>query len=81
MRIDTQACKKHVIEEAAAALDVFIGIEMEISLVPLYKDEPFLVEIISLISDKGYTLMSLEPGHYNPRTAQLFQVDCIFFRE
>lgn len=81
LKVDTQGYEKHVIEGAERVLDILIGIEMEASLVPLYKGEPLLAEMIGFMSDKGYTLMSLEPGFYNRQTGQLLQVDCRFFRQ
>lgn len=46
---------------------------------PLYKGEMLYSEMITLLSQKGYTLMSLEPGYYDPSMGQLLQVDGIFF--
>lgn len=81
LKMDTQGYEKHVIEGAEKVLDTFSGIEMEVSLVPLYEGEMLLAEMISFMSGKGYTLMSLEPGLFNKQTGQLLQVDCRFFRE
>ena len=63
------------------SLNKLKGIQMEVSLVSLYEGETLLTEMIGLMSDKGYLLMDIEPGFYNPHTGQLLQVDCIFFRK
>ena len=81
LKIDTQGYEKNVIEGAEKALDIISGIEMEVSLVPLYKGEILLAEMISFMSGKGYTLISVKPGFFNRQTGRLFQVDCSFFRE
>lgn len=80
LKIDAQGYEKYIIEGAGASLDRLIGIEIEVALVPLYEGEILLAEMISVMSDKGYTLISLEPVFYNEETGQLLQVDCTFSR-
>lgn len=81
LKIDTQGFEKNVIEGAERSYKDIVGVQMEVSLVPLYKDETLLAEMVNFMMKRGYTLMSLEPGFSNPDTGQLLQVDCIFFRE
>ena len=80
LKIDAQGYERRVLEGAAAALDRFIGVQLEMSLVPLYKGETLLPEMISLLQSRGFTLMSLEPGYTDPESGQLLQTDGIFFR-
>jgi len=81
LKIDTQGYEKNVIDGAENSIDKIAGIQLEMSLVPLYKGETLFLEIINLLKQKGYTLMSLEPGFSDPSTEQLLQVDGIFFRQ
>lgn len=81
MKIDVQGYEKHVIEGAEAVLDSIVGVQMEVSLVPLYEEEELIGETIKSMSDKGYILMGLEPGFFDRTTGQLLQADCIFFRK
>jgi FkbM family methyltransferase len=81
LKIDSQGYEKKIIEGANLSLNKLKGIQMEVSLVLLYDGETLLTEMIGLMSDKGYVLMDIEPGFYNPHTGQLLQVDCIFFRK
>lgn len=80
LKTDTQGYEQKVIEGATDSLDHIIGIQVEMSLVPLYKGEMSLSEMTTLLSHKGYALMSIEPGFRNLSTGQLLQVDGIFFR-
>ena len=81
LKIDTQGYEKNVIEGACQALENIIGIQMEMSLVPLYENEVLFTTMIDYMSEKGYTLMSIEPVFSDPVTGQLLQIDGIFFRQ
>lgn len=81
LKIDTQGFEKNVIEGAGKSLADIVGIQMEVSLVPLYKDETLLADMIDFMNTRGFTLMSVEPGFSDAATGQLLQVDCLFFHE
>lgn len=81
LKIDAQGYEKTIIKGAENSLDKITGIQLEVSLIPLYKDEALLADMVDYMSTKNYTLMSLEPGYGDPSTGQLLQVDCIFFRQ
>lgn len=80
MKIDAQGFEKNVLEGARQSLKNIIGIQMEMSLVPLYKDEPLLAEMIQFLTEQGFCLMHLEPGFDDTNSGQLLQCDGIFFR-
>lgn len=80
VKIDAQGYELKIIESGAAALDRVRGLQLEMSLVPLYDGEAVMTELIAYLSSLGFTLMSLEPGYADPRTGRLLQVDGIFFR-
>lgn len=81
MKIDTQGYTKPVLDGAARSLDSIRGMQVEIALTPLYAGEVLLPDMVRLLNDRGFRLMSIEPGFADPGTGQLLQVDCIFFRE
>lgn len=81
LKIDTQGYEKNIIDGAQCSLDRIVGIQLEASLVPLYRGEVLLAEMIQLMSKNGYIPMSLEPVFSHPKTGQLLQVDCMFFPE
>ncbi len=80
LKVDTQGYEKNVIEGALLSLSNIIGMEMELSLIPLYDGETLFMEMVPFVYNKGYNLMSLAPGFSNKDSGQLLQVDCIFFR-
>lgn len=80
LKIDTQGFEKQVLDGAEQSLSVIKGIQLEMSLLPLYSGSILYLEMIELLKNKGYKLYSLENGFSNPETGQLLQVDGIFFR-
>lgn len=81
LKLDTQGYEKNIIDGAKESLNKIIGIQLEMSVIELYKDEFLLPEMINFLSQKGYTLWSLEPGFVSRITGQLLQYDGIFFKE
>lgn len=80
LKIDAQGYERKIIEGAENTLKRISGIQLETSLVELYKGEMLLVDMIKFMSDRNYQLMSVEPGFIDRRSGQLLQLDCIFFR-
>ncbi len=81
LKIDTQGYEKNVIDGAAKSLRDIIGIQLEMSLTPLYKGELLWIDMIGYLAERGYVLMSLEPGFGDTTTGRMLQIDGIFFRE
>ena len=80
LKVDTQGYEKRVVDGAINSLNKIIGMQLELSLVSLYEGESLLKDMLDFISEKGYNLVSLEPG-FTIKTGQLFQVEAIFFRD
>jgi hypothetical protein len=56
------------------------GIQIEMSIEELYRDEMLYIDMINFLNSLGFNLYSLENGFYNEETGKLLQVDGIFFR-
>jgi FkbM family methyltransferase len=80
LKVDTQGFESRVINGAGPALSRIRGVQLEMSVVPLYEGELLLPEMVSFMAGRGLTLMAIEPGGADPRTGQLLQVDGLFFR-
>jgi FkbM family methyltransferase len=80
LKIDAQGFESQILDGAKGCLRHVVGLQIEMSLVPLYKDEALMPELVTRLLESGFTLMSLEYGFCDPRTGQLLQVDGIFFR-
>jgi FkbM family methyltransferase len=80
LKIDTQGFERNVIEGARSSLSKILGIQMELSLVPLYEGETLFPEMLQFMTGLGYRLKLVEPGIHEPATGELLQVDAVFFR-
>ena len=80
LKIDTQGFEKHVLEGADRALGYIQTLQIEMSLVSLYRNEILLPQMVEWLALKGFQLVALEPGFANANTGQLLQVDGMFRR-
>jgi FkbM family methyltransferase len=81
LKIDVQGFELEVLKGAKNILDKAKGVEMEISLVPLYKDQKWLLsEILEFMTNKGFTLVSIVPAFTDHKTGKVLQCNGIFFR-
>lgn len=80
LKIDTQGFESKVLQGAAQSLKCINTIQMEMSLIPLYKGEVLFFDMCAFMREKGYTLVALEDGFSDPKSGQLLQVDGIFHR-
>ena len=81
MKLDTQGFERNVLVGAAQSLQKIQGIQIEMSLLELYKGQMLFVETIAYLEQLGFKLYSLENGFYDKNTGQLLCLDGIFFRE
>jgi FkbM family methyltransferase len=80
LKIDTQGFGMKVLQGAEKSMDRILGIHLEMSLVPLYKDEPLMGELATYLHGKGFSLVSIEPEYINPETGQQLQVNGLFLK-
>jgi FkbM family methyltransferase len=80
LKIDTQGFEGRVLQGADRSLPKIDTVQVEMSLTPLYGNEPTFDELYQLLLGKGYAMVDLEPGFTNPQTGQLLQADAIFHR-
>jgi FkbM family methyltransferase len=80
LKIDTQGFGMKVLQGAEKSLERIAGIYMEMSLAPLYKDEPLMGEFLIYLQGKGYTLVAIEPEYFDPKTGQQLQVNGLFLK-
>jgi FkbM family methyltransferase len=80
LKIDTQGYEDRVIDGATSLIARAAGLQVELSLVPLYAGQVLFDKMIKRISADGFELWSLSPGFTNNDTGRLLQFDAIFFR-
>ena len=80
VKIDTQGTELQVLAGARSEAMRIFGLQVELSLVPLYEGQPLMEEVVRSVRAMGYAPVSIEPDFFDPRTAHLLQADGIFFR-
>jgi FkbM family methyltransferase len=80
LKIDAQGYEKHVLDGAERALRRIDTLQMEMSLVPLYRDEMLFPKMIEWLAGREFQLVAVEPGFTDPTSGRLLQVDGMFRR-
>ena len=80
VKIDTQGYEDKVLLGTGQSDDRIVGLQVELSLVPLYAGQRLIEDMVTMLRGRRFVLMSLEPGFWQETTGQLLQADGIFFR-
>jgi FkbM family methyltransferase len=80
LKIDTQGYERQVLEGAARALPRIAGVQLELSLVPLYAGETTWLAMIEYLAARGFEPRLIIPGYFDRHLMRLLQVDGVFFR-
>jgi FkbM family methyltransferase len=80
IKIDTQGFEPEVLKGATRLLDRTVGLLLELSLIPLYKDQSLYDEMIHSVKTMGFDMWAISPGISDPCTGRLLQADATFFR-
>lgn len=80
VKIDTQGNEQAILAGASGVMDKIRLIQIELSIVPVYQDQPNWRTMVTLLERLGYDLVLVIPGYFNTRTARLIEMDGIFAR-
>jgi FkbM family methyltransferase len=80
LKLDVQGYERLVLAGARQSLPRVQGVQLEMSLVPLYRGEATYADLLGEMSAQGFQLMSVEPAFRDPRSGQLLAMDGVFFR-
>ena len=80
LKIDVQGFEPQVLEGATRLLDRIQGVQLELSLAPLYEGQTLFLPLVDSLAEKGFDLWALIPGFSDNETGRMLQVDGIFFR-
>jgi len=81
LKIDTQGYEDRVLEGARKILEKISGLQLELSLVPLYQDQSLYDDLIEKLKNIGFNLWSIQPVFVDQDSGRLLQVDATFFRD
>lgn len=80
LKIDTQGYEDRVLLGASDLLARVVGLQLELSLVPLYEGQRLYADMLGQIQAHGFELWSLWPGFTDPSNGRLLQLDAVLFR-
>jgi FkbM family methyltransferase len=80
LKIDTQGYEKQVLDGANDCIKQIKGVQLELSVVPLYETQELYEYFFRLFKDNGFELWSILPGFSDAKTGRMLQFDGIFVR-
>lgn len=81
IKIDTQGYEDRVLNGAIEFLKTSKGLQLELSIVPLYESQKLFDSLISRLRGLGFSIWAIWPGFCDPNSGRMLQVDVTFFRE
>ena len=80
LKIDTQGYEDRVLQWAPVLLQKAVGLQLEMSLVPLYDGQQLYAEMDARLRALGFELWNLSPVFVDPASGRMLQVDATYFR-
>jgi len=80
LKIDTQGYEAPVLMGAEGVIDRIAGLQIEMSLVPLYEGEPDYLELLRWVHGHGFEPHLILGGFFSRVLGRQLQVDGVFFR-
>jgi FkbM family methyltransferase len=81
LKIDTQGYESEVLRGAPKTLARVVGVQLELSLIPLYAGQKLMPDLIEDMREMGFDLWGIVPTFADPVTGRTLQVDAAFFRQ
>jgi len=81
LKIDTQGFEPAILDGATALLPRLLGLQLEMSLLPLYQGERDYLTMVQRLAASGYTLHLVLPGYFERKLARMVEIDGVFMRE
>jgi FkbM family methyltransferase len=81
MKIDAQGYEKSILDGALKSLNQIKVLQLELSLIPLYKDAIDYLGMIEFLKTKKFDLHGIEPGFSDQKSGRLLQFDGVFVKK
>jgi FkbM family methyltransferase len=80
VKADVQGFEDQVIEGAKELLAISVGVYLELSLIPLYREQRLYDELIAELKNSGFALWDFKPEYHDPRSGRMIWGIGVFFR-
>jgi FkbM family methyltransferase len=81
LKIDTQGYEMPVLEGAERLLERVTGVQIELSLTPLYAGQALYRTVLDWLAARGFGLWGVMPGFVDRESGRLLQLDGLLFRD
>lgn len=80
LKIDTQGFEKEVLNGAKTLIPHLIGIQLEMSLMPLYKGASDYRSMVERLASEDFELHLVLPGYFERKLARQLEIDGVFIK-
>lgn len=80
LKLDTQGYDIEVFRGAGDRIHEIVGIQCELSLIPLYEGMPAIEDALGVFRGAGFDVTGFFPVAVENATARLLEVDCVMIR-
>ncbi len=81
LKIDTQGFEPQVLDGAGWLITKLVGMQLEMSLIPLYEGAPGYQSMIQRLSGLGFEPHLILPGYFERKMARQLEIDGVFIRQ
>lgn len=80
VKLDAQGYEREILAGAAITLVRARVLELEMALVTTYEGAPLIDELLPALTRQGFSVISIDPGHRDRTTGQVYDVDVLMER-
>lgn len=80
VKLDVQGYEQQILKGARHTLDKLAGLQVEMSLSPLYEGQPLIEDMLPFLRDAGFVPYEFWNGYLDEDTGAVLELDGIFFR-
>ena len=80
LKLDTQGYDLEVFQGAGDRIHDLVGLQCELSLIPLYEGMPTIEDALSVFRAAGFDVTGFFPVAVENATARMLEVDCVMIR-
>ncbi len=80
VKADTQGYEAEVLSGLAGAADRVVGLQLELSLAPIYQGQPDYLSVLNKVGELGFTPHLVIPGYFSRHHRQMIEFDVVCFR-
>ncbi|MBT5572602.1 MAG: FkbM family methyltransferase [Alphaproteobacteria bacterium] len=81
LKSDTQGYEDQVLDGIGASWDRITGLQLELSMQPIYAGQPDHLPLLQRLADQGFQPHLVIPGYWSRHYGRMLEYDAVFFRD